>query len=163
VLENKKTEWKELLTFASAIEQFMPSVAVGSELTKTVHDPLVREHLRDMTRSVLKPTFISEAKAGAIYDSLVKVQIVNEEAKAHIEDYGSNASLADKLGKPRPLQAAKNVQLELISIWREIRRYATEDLELKQPERWWKVLQRRPVKALRSQAAEISDTPQGKV
>jgi hypothetical protein len=129
VVENKKTEWQVLLELGSKIEQFMPSVAVGSELTSTVHDPKFRDHLREMTQATLKCVFISPEKAEKIYNSLLKVQLVNEESKGHIENYGSNANLADSLGKPRPLQAAKNVQAELITLWREIRTYAAEDLK----------------------------------
>jgi hypothetical protein len=127
-LENKKAEWQALLELASSVEKFMPSVAVGSELTQTVHDPKFREHLREMTQATLKCVFISPEKAEKIYNALLKVQVVNEESKGHIEDYGSNAHLANSLGKPRPLEAARNVQVELVTLWREIRLYASEDL-----------------------------------
>jgi hypothetical protein len=66
------------------------------------------------------------------------IQISNERAKAHIEDFRSDANLAYKLGKPRPLQAAKQVQFELGSLWREVRRLASEDLSLEQRESWLK-------------------------
>lgn len=138
ILDNKKAEWQELLKFASAIEQFMPSVAIGSELTKTVHDPLFRGHLREMTQATLKCVFIPPAKAEEIYSSLLNVQLVNEQSKGHIEDYGSNAGLANALGKPRPLEAAKNVQAELIRLWREIRQFASDDLALEERNRWWR-------------------------
>lgn len=140
VLENRKAEWKELLAFASKVEHFMPSVAIGSELINTVHDPLFRQHLRDMTQAVLKSEFISASKAERIYSSLLKIQIVNEESKGHIEDHTSNAALASQLGKPRPLEAAKNVQNELISLWREIRGFAAEDLDPAHSQGWWKLL-----------------------
>jgi hypothetical protein len=58
VLDNKNAEWQELLKLASAIEQFMPSVATGGELIQTVHDPLFREHLCDMTECAMKCAFI---------------------------------------------------------------------------------------------------------
>ncbi len=93
-----------------------------------------------MTQTVLKCVFISEIKAQKIYDDLVKVQIVNEESKGHIEDFNSNANLSQALGKPRPLQAARNVQSELVSIWREIRKLAAEDLDLEHQKQWRKFL-----------------------
>jgi hypothetical protein len=136
VLENKKTEWQELLILASAIEQFMPSVAIGGELISAVHDPSFSQHLREMSRAALKCVFISEAKAKHIYEASVRIRMTNETAKGHIEDHNSNAILADKLGTPRPLQAAKLVQSELGSLWRDVRRFASEDLELKPDKSW---------------------------
>jgi len=59
ILENKKLEWQELLILASAIEHFMPSVAIGDELIRAVHDPSFNQHLRDMTRAALQGVFIS--------------------------------------------------------------------------------------------------------
>jgi len=66
VLENKKAEWKILLELASKVEQFTPSVAVGGELIGMMHDPSFRQHLREMTQTVLKCVFISETKAEKI-------------------------------------------------------------------------------------------------
>jgi hypothetical protein len=123
---------------ASAIELFMPSVAIGGELISTVHDPTFNQHLRDMTRVALKCVFISKSNIQRIYQMLDDIQISNERAKAHIEDFRSDANLAYKLGKPRPLQAAKQVQFELGSLWREVRRLASEDLSLEQRESWLK-------------------------
>jgi hypothetical protein len=140
VLDNKKIEWRALLELASKVEQFMPSVAIGGELTKTVHDPSFREHLREMTQTVLKCVFISKIKAEKIYNSLINVQLVNEQSKGHIEDHNSNAYLAQALGKPRPLEAAQNVQSELIVLWREIRQFASEDMDLEHQKQWWKSL-----------------------
>jgi hypothetical protein len=138
VRDHKKSEWQELLMLASAIELFMPSVAIGGELISTVHDPTFNQHLRDMTRVALKCVFISKSNIQRIYQMLDDIQISNERAKAHIEDFRSDANLAYKLGKPRPLQAAKQVQFELGSLWREVRRLASEDLSLEQRESWLK-------------------------
>jgi hypothetical protein len=140
VIENKETEWRALLELASKVEQFTPSVVVGSELIGIVHDPAFSQHLREMTQTVLKCVFISESKAQKIYDDLVKAQIVNEESKGHIEDFNSNANLSQALGRPRPLQAAQNVQSELISLCRVIRKLAAEDLDPEHHESWWKLL-----------------------
>ena len=85
----KKTEWQSLLELASKVEQFTPSVGAGRELIGTIHDPIFRQHLREMTQAGLKCVFISETKAQKIYDRILKVQLVNEESKGHIEDYGS--------------------------------------------------------------------------
>jgi len=139
-LDQKKSEWKELLDLASKVEQFMPSVAVGGELIKTVHDPLFRDYLRDMTQTILKCIFISEFKREKIYNSLLNVQLVNEQSKGHIEDHNSNAHLAQALGKPRPLEAAQNVQSELIALRREIRLFASEDMDIVHQRQWWKLL-----------------------
>jgi hypothetical protein len=140
LLENKKTEWRALLELASKVEHFMPSVGEGGESISAVHDPSFRQHLRDMTETVLKCVFISRAKAEKIYNILLNVQLINEESKGHIEDHSSNAAMAAQLGKPRPLQAAQNVRSELISLWREIRNLAAEDLNPEYSERWWKSL-----------------------
>jgi hypothetical protein len=87
---------------------------------------------------VLKCTFIPEKSRGTIYESILKVQLTNEEAKGHIEDHTSNAHLAAELGKPRPLGAAQAVQSELVSLWREVRRFAAEDLDVEHQKRWWR-------------------------
>ena len=105
----------------------MPSVAPGGETINAVHDPAFDQHLRSITRASLECVFIPKAYAAAIYESLVKIRMLNEQSKGHIEDYGMNAYEAEKLGKPRPLIAAKNVQSELASLWREIRQFASED------------------------------------
>ena len=118
----------------------MPSVAVGGELIKTVHDPLFRDYLRDMTQTILKCIFISEFKREKIYNSQLNVQLVNEQSKGHIEDHNSNAHLAQALGKPRPLEAAQNVQSELIALRREIRLFASEDMDIVHQRQWWKLL-----------------------
>jgi hypothetical protein len=138
VLDQKKAEWKELLAFAAEVERFTPSVAVGSELIGTVHDPLFRDHLREMTRAVLKSLFIASDKAEKIYSRLVTVQFTNEKSKGHIEDYDFDPHLAGAVGKPRPLEAAQNVQSELVSLWREIRVLASEDMNLESSNSRWK-------------------------
>ena len=135
VLENKKAEWQELLTLASKIEVFMPSVAIGVELISAVHDPIFNQHVRDMTRATLKCVFISQSKTQKIYQMFDNIQIKNEQAKAHIEDHRSDANLAHTLGKPRPLQAAKQIQSELGSLRREVRRFASDDLSVEQRQR----------------------------
>jgi len=140
VLDNRKAEWQKLLVLAAKIEQFMPSVAEGHELTSTVHDPAFRKHLREMTQVTLERVFISADRAESIYKKLLRVQMVNEESKGHIEDYKSNANQAHLLGKPRPLMAAKNVQVELISLWREIRQFASNDLEAESAKQWASIL-----------------------
>jgi hypothetical protein len=139
-LDNKKAEWKELLEFASAIERFMPSVAIGQELTDALHDQSFKKHLRDMTQASLKCVFIPADKAMKIYELLVTAQLTNEESKGQIEDFRSNAPHAHVPDFPRPLQAAKKVQSALIDAWREIRRLASEDLELERERPWWKFL-----------------------
>jgi hypothetical protein len=139
-LDNKKAEWKELLEFASAIEQFLPSVAIGQELTDTLHDQSFKKHLRDMTQASLKCVFIPADKAMKIYELLVTAQLTNEESKGQIEDFRSNASHTRVPDFPRPLQAAKKVQSALIDTWQEIRRLASEDLELEQGRPWRKLL-----------------------
>jgi len=116
----------------------MPSVAIGGDLINAVHDPSFNQHLHAMTREVLRCVFIPEIRAEEIYHMVVNIQLINEQSKGHIEDHRSNAALAHQLGKPRPLEAAKSVQRELASLWREIRRFASEDLDLEKPERWWK-------------------------
>jgi hypothetical protein len=136
VRDHKKSEWQELLMLASAIECFMPSVAIGGEIISAVHDPTFNQHLRDMTRAALKCLFVSKSKIQKIYQMLDDIQISNERAKAHIEDFRSDANLAYRLGKPMPLQAAKRVQFELGSLWREVRRLASEDLELEPYKSW---------------------------
>lgn len=140
VLDNKKAEWQELLGLASAIEQFMPSVSIGSELTATVHDPEFRQHLRNFARAVLRCTFISGVDAQKIYDALLKVQLANEEAKGHIEDFSLDPHGANARGIPRPVPAARQVQSELVALWRDIRRLAVEDLDLWQRDRLFRIL-----------------------
>jgi hypothetical protein len=137
VLDSKKAEWKELLKFASAIEHFMPSVAIGSELINAVHDPIFKEHLREMTGAALSCLFISEIKSRDLYERLVDIRMTNEKSKGQIEDYNSNPSIAYQRGIPRPLQSAKQVQIELASLFRDVRRFASEDLELESREPWW--------------------------
>jgi hypothetical protein len=140
VRDNKKAEWKELLMYASAIEIFMPSVAIGSELIGAVHDSEFNKHLRDMTRAALNCLFISETKSQKIYQMLVSVRMTNEKSKGQIEDYNSNPSLAYQLKTPQPLQSAKQVQFELAILFRDVRRLASEDLELELHEPWWRFL-----------------------
>jgi hypothetical protein len=101
-----------------------------------------------MAQSVLKCAFIPAARAEAIYESLVGVQLTNEEAKGHIEDHDANAALAAQLGLPRPLESAKRVQSELAGLWREIRKFSNEDLELDRKKSWLKPIGAR-VKNLR--------------
>jgi hypothetical protein len=151
-LENKKAEWQKLLALDSGIEHFMPSVAIGGDLIKAVHDPSFNEHLHNMTRAALKCVFIPEERAEAIYQRVVNIQLINEESKGHIEDHSSNSMLAQQLGKPRPLEAAKNVQRELASLWREIRRYASADLDLEHQREWRTPFSRR--RTNRSEAGE---------
>jgi hypothetical protein len=130
VLDNKKIEWQRMLTLASAVEKFMPSVAPGSETIEAVHDHDFDQHLCDATRAALECVFISQAKSEAIYTKLVSIRSSNEVAKGHIEDYQVDANQAHLLGKPRPLIAAQNVRFELVSLWRDVRRFATEDLRV---------------------------------
>ena len=138
VLDNKKAEWKEMMEFASAVEQFMPSVAIGLELKVTVHDPLFKKHLRDMTQASLKCVFISADKAMRMYEMLLSVQLANEKSKGQIEDFESNAPHAKRPGFPTPVQAAEKVRDELAKAWREIRRLASDDLEIERRKPWWR-------------------------
>jgi len=145
-LDNKKAEWQELVKFASAKEQFMPSVAIGGELIAAVNDPSFNQHLRDMTRAVLNCVFISETRANAIYQRLLDIQVTNDRAKGHIEAHNQNAIAAHSLGIPGKLDAAKNVQLELGSLLTEIRRFASEDMELERGDHGgnsWKIESKR--------------------
>jgi hypothetical protein len=137
-LDNKKAEWQNLLKFASAIEQFMPSVAIGGELISAVNDPSFNQHLREMTRAVLSCVFISETRMNGIYQRLCDIQITNDKSKGYIEAHNQNAHVAHSQGIPGKLDAAKNVQSELGALWREIRRFATEDMELDRRRPWSK-------------------------
>lgn len=140
ILENIKTEWKELLTLTSAIELFLPTVATRDELISAVLDPSFTQHLRNMTQAALHCVFISEAKAKKIYRVMDKIQMNNEKAKKYIEAHRSNVSLAHQHGILEPWEATRQIQIEWSSLWREIRRFVAEDLELEPHKSWRETL-----------------------
>jgi hypothetical protein len=131
IRENKKQEWKELISLAAEVEIHMPSVGVGKELIDAVKGASLDQHLRVMTLTALKCVFVASAMdRRGIYDQLVQLRLAKEQAHTDIIAYEQSPTLAYQQGRPRPLEVATEFRSKFAAVWNHVYAMASRDLSL---------------------------------
>jgi hypothetical protein len=132
ILENKKSEWQELITLAAEIERHMPSVGIGGELIDAVKGSSLDRHLRQMTQATLRCVFAASVLGEqGIYVKLVKLRQAKEKAHIDIIAYEQSPALAFQQGLPSALEIATEFQAKFASIWHDVHTLAIKDLDIK--------------------------------
>jgi hypothetical protein len=129
--DNKKGEWRKLISLAAQIEYHMPSVAIGGDLVKAVKGNELEEHLRLFTQAALECVFAGSVLGeGGLYEKLVDLREAKEQAILEMGIYEESPTVAYSQGRPSPVEVARNFQAQFASIFRSVHHLARKDLDM---------------------------------